>query len=1342
MAPALIVACASMILLHASGTAVATLSPYDINFSQNSTNSTLWWSCTAFEFPEMVTDDIFGLGAPTTNCPRVFDCSMSYCQCISGSLGLRDEFFVCENATATQDTVGSCTRQRSVCLLLAGLNAAAQASSGPCHDWGQRVQLQYARWTVRLSTTALFTSCVFGACSTIAQAFTTNTSSPMLVTGNFTVQDVESMCNFTFASGEFHSALAMNGTCQPIAQATLLPPVAASSTCPAVQSCLAVFCNCFTGGLNASACGDVSTIADAIRLSVVNASTYDACVPHYFNCVTSAAINNTVAIVNAGNLAASSEECALWSLQAVQDYSLRLYQPLGSAAVSEVIGLERANCLSSACALLTNASDFNETTPGREASCAVFEDTTRGPELPFPYPDGAYCPNILPPSSPFAPLLGIGSVNCSLINVCSRASLCACLAGDSTLTECNPLWYRSQSVERWRTCSASVVNCLVNLVYNTSVDIAAGGLECTTWANSLKSAYSNFYYASNKQDSTLFSDCSALGCMFLRRHRPLALLAPDVDSVFCSFTNVSLVPPRLPCSDYTCPDGSCARTPQGCACSVNATLLEATVVLPSASASLQTVRTLVFGTAIAARVTALYRVPGGVACGNFDFSAYLNYSWMLTPVVSGSNPSASGLSIVVNGSSSATFASSLLQRNGWYNLLVRVVTFVPQRDVVLSYTFQIVDPTPIASIVVGGTTRRVSSRGFYISALVQDIFLDTSAFSWSCSNLSDTSALCPVNLSYALVSSGNISGVTVPGFIPAGTWNIMFTYKTITSTLLLTVVDMIIPVTQIIIGGSPVYNTNYFMPTQTIPLASAVSYEIGGLFSYLWTVNGIATATTSTLQLPAGSLLRTSSSLLAAAVPNVITLTATSTTNAQAYGQATVIVYVAQMPSLAILNLTNRFLPNQSSAVALTDSLSVLIASNVVNGTAVTFGQTATLQTSYYAVRSGTKLVKTPLFTTTFDVDYDLGTITRTIVETPLPNTMSTSTSVIFTVELAINNIVISAANRSFQVVLPPLAAATTTQTTLLATLTDAISAAPTIANLATLMQLTTTLTSVTSIATTLLGSMTSNVVNPSQIPADIQGVYLSALTSIVSVLSSNISSTVATQMTSVVNVLVADASFSAADNAQGALEVLGALPVTLVITVATTLTDRVVEGTEPGSSMTFASGSLTIAVRQEMASSFSSAVLQSTSAELAVPSGFQFPGTTPSSTSRVAVAVTETTSSPYPSSSVSGAMTSSTVNFRLLVNNVGIPVSNLAVPLVFNIKTTAPNRAACWYYNTLTGSWSQEGVRVVGVTGDEVTCTTSHLTSFGAFSTGSAAMHVALSSMVVLLAAALQMLV
>ena len=174
---------------------------------------------------------------------------------------------------------------------------------------------------------------------------------------------------------------------------------------------------------------------------------------------------------------------------------------------------------------------------------------------------------------------------------------------------------------------------------------------------------------------------------------------------------------------------------------------------------------------------------------------------------------------------------------------------------------------------------------------------------------------------------------------------------------------------------------------------------------------------------------------------------------------------------------------------------------------------------------------------------------------------------------------------------------------------------------------------------------------------------------------------------------------------------------------------------------MIFTSGTLTVAVRQETASSFPSAVLQSSSAELAVPAGFQFPGTTPSSTSRVAIAVTESTTSPYSSSSAGAAMTSSTVNFRVMVNNAGIAVTNLAVPLIFNIKTTAPGRAACWYYNTLTGALSQDGVTVIGVTGDEVTCSTTHLTSFGAFSSRSAAVHAALSTVAVLLVVLLQLL-
>lgn len=1333
-----------LLCLFGGATFVAAVPRLEANVTASNT------TCTGFDAPMTVGDDIFGLGAPAMECPRVFECTVTYCLCVGGDMGIRNERLGCANASAGSDAIRTCTRQRSLCLLYAGLDAATRSSEGVCAAWGERMWTHYALWTTRQPSSALFPACQYAACSTIAEALpkgmvSENEEVPVAVAaGNFTVEDIRAMCAFSFPyQNVWNSTLFTSSSCgEPVMDPTILPVVASFSMCPAVETCLVKHCECLGSGSNCT--GGPTMMMNEV---MVNSSVWNRCVPLYAECVTVAAVNTTTTVVEFGSLSSVAESCLLWSLGVTQDYSLRLYRPLADPNMSQVIAAERANCLSVACALISDTALFHETSPARDAACAAYNRTIVGSELPFPYPDGVSCSQrALEATSPIAPLIGMSPLNCSAIKICSQWNFCACLSGNASMTRCDPAAYRGERSDLWIKCSAEVLSCVVNYVLdNRTSNFTAEGPQCVAWAANVSAAYSTWYYASIRSKSTLHSDCLAASCETFGSFRPLALLAPDVDDRVCSFANVTTVPPRTPCPSYTCPDRSCAPSPSGCACAMNASIIEATMTLSADALSIQSNRTLEFGTSIVVRVNALYRVPSAVPCGNFDFSEFLMYEWTLTRIEP-ENGTALASPHRFNGSSySASFASSLMERNSWYNLTVRIATFFEARDVVLVSSFRIVDPIPIVSIVLGGTRRRVSSNGFSIPALVQDPFLNSSAFRWSCANA--TGGSCPLNLSSALTTNGTLNGVDVRVYVTAGVWLVTLTYKEFSSTLELTVVSFAIPDAQIVIGGTPVYMTQYFIASQSIPLAAAVSFAGSGALTYQWSVNGVVLATTSTLKVAASSLLLSTSTSVVKAIPNVVTLRATSISNAEAYGEASVLLYAAAAPSLAIVSLTNRFFPNRTNATALTDSLSIQVASNIVNSTAVTFGQPAVLQTSFFLQRSGgdTSFKKTPLYTTTANINTNLGTVTRTIIEAPLPNTRSASSVVIFTVDLTINGVVVVSTNRTFPIVLPTsLGAAVSIQKNLLATFSDPISAAPTIVSLSTLMQLSTNATEVADIAASLLASMLATVVNGSLVPSDVQGMYIESLLVVVTTVpTSALTTTRITQVVGVVGKFVeSKGTFSSSDNGLATMQVLSVLPATAVIAVVGVLAVRVAESTSAGETTILSTGTLTVAAMQETASNFPAAVLRSSRSEMAVPLDFVLPGTAPATSSKVAIVATESTSDPFPavSASVPAALSSSVVNFRVLVNNQEISVQSLSKPLVFNIKSTSAGGASCWYYDTILQSWRRDGIEVVGVTGDEVTCTTSHLTSFAAFSAGSSAAGVALSALVVAVSIVVQL--
>jgi len=162
------------------------------------------------------------------------------------------------------------------------------------------------------------------------------------------------------------------------------------------------------------------------------------------------------------------------------------------------------------------------------------------------------------------------------------------------------------------------------------------------------------------------------------------------------------------------------------------------------------------------------------------------------------------------------------------------------------------------------------------------------------------------------------------------------------------------------------------------------------------------------------------------------------------------------------------------------------------------------------------------------------------------------------------------------------------------------------------------------------------------------------------------------------------------------------------------------------GESAVIVTENITVTVVSQAGAGLGGTNVSGNGTTLSFPADVALPGV--QATSAVATAVSSFVNNPVASSSLLGR--SSVADLTVVVDGVVQHLSNLAAtPLQVTIVETALNSSSAvqiWYYDVTTQAWSQSGLNQTSSQNDVATCTTTHLTLFGAFSAGGNGSHVA----------------
>ncbi|CUI10778.1 collagen, putative [Bodo saltans] len=457
---------------------------------------------------------------------------------------------------------------------------------------------------------------------------------------------------------------------------------------------------------------------------------------------------------------------------------------------------------------------------------------------------------------------------------------------------------------------------------------------------------------------------------------------------------------------FRCPDSTCAANLAACSCVLNAGLYNVS------AAFVREVTAFDVTNDLTATGFGVYRVLVG-NCSGYDFTPNLRYTWAL--INAGSNASL----FAANGSA-LTVPRLTLQPDATYTLTLTVRGLLGN-TVSVSWTVTTVAPTPVVSITKGGAALRVSNgNATTIAASVTDSFPGESpSFSWTCANV--TAAACPS------LANATIARLVLPAGSVTGTFTITFTYKAVTSSVNVTIVEGAIPAVRILQTSVPVVAVPaLYLRSQAVFLTSAVTNYAGNV-SYLWTVNGAAMSVARSLAANASDLITSTKEQLSAATPtlNTIVLRVSAVGDASVFGEAVLNIVVAPAYSLT-LTVQKAGDAGAAAATGLADDLRLTLASDL--GSPAPYGLAATYAFTFVAD------AKRPLHAVPTS---DAAVFTA---QAPMPYSTASSgaVAVAFQAQLLLGGIVAaSSAVVTFSIVKPDVAAAAASQIAQAAAITD-----------------------------------------------------------------------------------------------------------------------------------------------------------------------------------------------------------------------------------------------------------------------------------------------------------------
>jgi trimeric autotransporter adhesin len=1036
-------------------------------------------------------------------------------------------------------------------------------------------------------------------------------------------------------------------------------------------NCFVEYCSCLNGTLSAT-CTPFN--------ANVTAAQVEMCAARRVTCTLNAALN-------ARNIYNSS--CQGWGDQLAAQYALSYGNSsntnLTDACKADMCGVVTAGNSSLADAVnytyICSLVGFNYPAPvakGDVAGCASVSRTYFGDSIPIKQCTGA----------------------ASCMN-----TYCTCVGGTWNSTAIDCAWPAAQpATATVQTCLSAATGCLTK----AALDIYVAGASpfstdaCLAWSVPIAQDYAAYYAATDKTTTELYKTCNRTACTNIYRYDHNA----SISSV-CTFAAVAGIVPTFKAYDpcpYSCPDTTCAANLAGCACTANA-------VVSGVDASLS--RDVTTDVDMTKPLTGTAYASYGIASGNcssFTFGLSLKFLWTLSK--------ADGTVVLTSNSSALNVVASTMVANTTYVLNLTATGLLASQRSTKTWTFKAVAPAPTVSITENGATVRMSNtQTITINAKVIDVV--TGASNWSCTVISGTA--CPS------LTNSTSSALIIPSGSPVGTFTITYTYRTsYTSSLNLTVVAGEIPYVRIITPSGALASNPMlvYLRKQNVLLTSVVQFT--GNVTFSWTVNSNTTSasTTSSLALPASSLLTTLLANVNAANNdnvNTIRVKATSTADSSVYGEATISVIVVEDITVSLTVTSGA----ATSAAALASTLT-FVPTTTPSLTAANAPLGATLQ--YYIVFYDTVASRDTAIGLTTTPSGSSFTATAPLFSNSAVSWQTTTFSVLVT----LNGIIACTGNATFNITKPDIAAAATSELAKVSSITDSTQAVSAAGTLRALMQQSTNVAQVQAMASAALNMLSSTVANASTLSSTQQAAVFGTITTALGSQNATSKKALSEQIQSVITSALKSDNFDSS-NAVLVLDAISSMDSQTggqtSVSLAQALSN---DQNQPiGEAKTVSvSGIIVTAVRQTGASLAGLAVQSSSGASLTLPASFSFAGL--SQDAVYGVASTVLTTNPYGTTTPSGSV----VTYDITSNGNSLTVSGLSDPIVIKVPGGV---GVCAFYNEQTVAWSTTGLTTV-VSASGFACKTTHLTAFATFTVSSAA-TVAVSAFVVLAAAFAQLL-
>jgi hypothetical protein len=875
-----------------------------------------------------------------------------------------------------------------------------------------------------------------------------------------------------------------------------------------------------------------------------------------------------------------------------------------------------------------------------------------------------------------------------------------CFAVNGTLTTtCTP--FGNVTVATIEQAAARRVTCALSAALTA---VSSTDAACKRWGQALTALYSAYY--TDRTSMNVTDACTADMCALLTAGN--ATLAPQVNYTSVCAINVTAV--GNPCT-FACPDGTCAADLASCACTANAV-----VGSVSTTANLALTNLLPSST-LQVRASAPYGVSSG-SCSNFSFGSSLKFVWSVTN-------SSGAVVLSVNGSTLSVSANTL--KAGTYTATVTATGLLSTQVSTATVTLTFVTLNPVVQISAPATA--TSARAYTLMATVANP-VSSSSYNWSC--VSQT-----FNVSCPSLSAATSSNLTVAAGSAAGVFAYTYTYTTSTTTVsasaMVVVVNMDIPVVTFTggklsggIGGATQYSA--FLSTQKIAV-SGFTVAFGGAYTRSWKVNGVAVnGTADTLLVDASTLTKTTLAAVNAGTYtyNTITFTVTSAANANISSNATVSVVVLE-PFTATLAIANEADSMATSAASLTDTLVFTPALTPALTTSnAPFNGALTTSIVYYASVNG---VERGLSLDTTD-----GGATQSGLAPIIANGTSAGTVVKFGVQVSLAGVVVARANQTFTITLANLTAAANAVLASVSSITDPNQAVAALGNIGALVGSSGSSSSAT-LVTAGFTVITTTIVTGTQLSST-QALSVAANVATLLSLSSSNKANASAAVVNVMFVVLTGESFNL-DVASAVGSTIGQMDAASGGAVATqmalVISAQVLVG--ESASVDFGSaGSMTAASSTGAALAGLALVDSASGAAVTMPSTLLTDLGLSAGATYGAVTLVLLVS-PFTSSTV---LTGGVVRQSITSGSSTVAVTGLSNPIVIKMPSgTTGNK--CIYRDEVNNVWLSDGV-VARVTSSGFECVTTHLTAF-APTTGSSAAAVALSVLVVALAALLQLI-